>query len=473
MNTFESISETLDQARDALLQSLELLENPGLHRERLLSLFKQTRQAQYLAELATITTLRELQAADGFDPHSRSSFSNVLHVGKFGRSELRNATKLADELFEHRPSLECLEPTPARLPHVAKGMHKAAFGADSALEISRCMDRIPEGTPAATVAWVEKSMAGFAETLAPEDLRKAGLKILQGLNAENPPSDSDRQRQRNASLSNQGADLMSDLKVRATPELDALLRRLFADYAGPGDLLPEEEKEGDTRTAGQRRYDALVAAIKHAVNPSGPMRPTRGCSTVVATMTLEQLQAAAGIVPTDVGTLLPIADLIRLGADRNAFLAILDAGTGSLIELGKSKRAADLYAYLGLFAAQGGDATPGSDLPAAMCEIHHVHAWRLGGRSTGRNMMFLGHQTHRRVDDLRKNTRKWWTYCTETGQLILRPPDSVDPERRPTVNFNPAKWLIPGQMVRFGLHEPDTVPPFQKPVCPNCRETVM
>lgn len=182
-------------------------------------------------------------------------------------------------------------------------------------------------------------------------------------------------------------------------------------------------------------------------------------------MTLEQLATAAGVVPTDVGTLLPVQDLIRLGADKNAFLAILDAGTGNLIELGKSSRAADVYAYLGLVASQGGDMTPGSSLPAALCEIHHLLAWRFGGRSTAGNMSLIGHHTHRNVDDAQENPKKWWTICSETGRMLWIPPDSIDPERRPQANFNP------GQMLRFGLHDPGPVPPFQKPgfvTCPRC-----
>lgn len=216
------------------------------------------------------------------------------------------------------------------------------------------LDQIPAGTLEDSVAAVEEMLAGLACVLAPDDLRKAGVKILQGLNAESEPTDAERQRRRDIKVSPQQADLMSTLKGDITPELRALLDRLFADYAGPGDLLPAGEKEADSRTADQRRHDALVAALKVALHREGPMPPTRGCSTVVATMTLEQLQRAAGVVPTDVGTLLPIPDLIRLGADKNAFLALLEEGTGNLIELGRAKRAADIYAYLGLVAAQVG-----------------------------------------------------------------------------------------------------------------------
>lgn len=86
--------------------------------------------------------------------------------------------------------------------------------------------------------------------------------------------------------------------------------------------------------------------------------------------------------------------------------------------------------------------TPGSDLPAALCEIHHLLAWRLGGLTDGKNLSFIGHRVHRNIDDLRENPNKFWT------------------------------WFNPGQMLRFGLHVPQADPPFQRPICAECGKRV-
>lgn len=468
MHRSERVSDLLGQARDCLAQALDVLTDCLATPAELKELMLETREISRFSELTTVTLVKQLVEGEGLNPDNRNSFNNFLHAGRFTRSELKSAVKLSDDLFERPAGLSNSEPRPARMPETARGFGKGAFGLASAMEISRVLDQIPEGTPEESVAHVERLMAQFAETLAPDDLRKAGLKILQGLNAENPPSDADRQRRRSVKVSPQRADLMSTLTGTITPELKSLLDRLFADYAGPGDLLPAGEKESDTRTADQRRHDALVAALKTALHRTGGMPPTRGCSTVVATMTLEQLRRAAGVVSTDVGTLLPIPDLIRLGADSNAFLAILEDGTGNLIELGRTKRAADVYAYLGLFSSQGGDMTPGSDLPAALCEVHHWKAWKLGGRSTAGNMGLVGHRTHRNIDDHQQDPGKYWTICTETGHLLFKPPDSLDPERRPRANFNPATWFNPGCMIRYGLFRPDKDPPFATSACSQC-----
>lgn len=468
MYGFESINERVAVSFSAASEACAMLDDSVIGAERLGELLTSVRELQRAAELLTVQLVREMERSHVFDPNSRASFSNLMHKERFSRSELKAAAKLAEDLFEQPADVGRSEPQPARMPCTAKVMAESSCGVASALEIKRVLDNAPEGTPQESLCAVEEMLADLARVLAPDDLRKAGLKILQGLNAESEPTDVDRQRRRSLKVAPQQADLMSHLSGFITPELKALLDRLFADYAGPGDLLPEGEKESDSRTADQRRHDALVAALKAALHRNGPMPPTRGCSTVVAAMTLEQLQRAAGIVPTDVGTLLPIPDLIRLGADNNAFLAILEDGTGNLMELGRTKRAADVYAYLGLVAAQGGDMTPGSDLPAALCEIHHLLAWRFGGRSTGANLTLIGHEAHRNTDDLKINPNKYWTWCSETGHMLWKLPKNLDPDGKPRVNFNPATWFNPGQMLRFGLYEPQHDPPFQRPCCAEC-----
>lgn len=444
MNSFDGVLDRLRVTVDAQIAGLDMLKRTSSTAENLHDALALAREIERRAQLTTITILHELFAAQDFYPKTAGGFNCMLHEGRFTRRELRDYSAIADEIFPN----PFLGGAPD-LPHLGQALHDGDVSAAGAMEVINLMAKLPKDVSEETRDHVEQLMCDFARTLAPDDLRKAGIKILQGLAADDEPADERRQRDREATLSRQRPDLMSTLWVNATPELHALLSRLFADYAGPGDLLPEGEKANDTRFAGQRRHDALVAALKCALHRNGPMPPTRGCSTIVATMTVEQLRAAAGLVPTDVGTVLPVKDLIRLGSDHNDFLALLEEGTGNLIELGKFKRAADLHAYLGLFASQGGDTTPGSDLPAAMCEIHHIQSWKNGGRSTAGNMGLVGHNTHDLTDDNHRDPNKWWSYCTSTGHLVWQPPAHIDPKRRPRINISPSTWLVPGQMLRL------------------------
>lgn len=450
MMNFDALNDLFDQVIDSQNQSLEGLGNYVMNADALRELVLKAREIERLAQLTTVTLLRELAGTREWYPHTAGGFNNMVHQGRFSRKELKDYVRLAEELFPDNLMMPDIDRFPAPMPATKAGFEAGHFGAASAMEVVRVLEQLPLDISDEVRAHIEAMMAEFARSLAPDDLRKAGLKILQGLAAEEEPKDELRQRQRDATLSRQRADLMASFHVTATPELHALLSRLFADYAGPGDLLPEGEKAGDDRLAGQRRHDALVAALKYALHRNGPMPPTRGCSTIVAAVTVEQLANAAGVIPTDVGTLLSIPDLLRLGGEGNDFLALLEEGTGNLIELGKFKRSADLHAYLGLVASQGGDTAPGSDLPAAMCEIHHITAWKHGGRSTANNMGLVGHNVHDNTDDDHQDRNKWWSYCTSTGHLVWQPPQHIDKQRRPRMNISPATWFIPGQVLRLG-----------------------
>ncbi|MEJ5996664.1 HNH endonuclease signature motif containing protein [Corynebacterium sp. H130] len=456
MSTRERIELELEQVVAAQRAVLRSLDGALLSDTEARGILKQLADLSRLVEVATVRATAMVEPLEG-----RTAKTQLAHEMRVSRKYLHDSLKVAAETTPTAPGLECPEGRPPRMSQVAAAMEEGHCGIDAAVVISRILEQIPMDAPKEARDYAERTLAELSQVLGPDDLKLAGRKILQGLNAESAPTDADRQRRRGIRLSNQGEDLMATLTGSVTPELHALLSRLFADYAGPGDLLPEEEKAGDRRGAAQRRHDALVAALKTAMGEGGGMQPTRGCATVVATMPLEQLQQAAGAVTTDVGTLLPIRDLLRLGATRNAFLAILDKDTGNLIELGKTKRCGDLFAYLGAVAAQGGDMTPGSDIPAAWCELHHVLPWKYGGRTTGFNLALVSPKNHGLFDDDHEDPDKYWTYCTRTGHMLWKPPKQMDPERRPRANFNPALWFTPGQMLKFGMYRETKTPPFQ------------
>lgn len=407
------------------------------------------RRLRRLTDFATAGLLRQLINLGEVVPSRRTDRNALLHRFKFTRGELAQLLQAATDLFPTEPNLNFPNGRPIPLPHASSALRSAEVELASCDVITKTLDFLPDDTRPEVREWVELTLTIHAKELCPDDLKKAAAKVIQGLGLDELSADKTRQNQRSAQLSSQGINLMSQLKVECTPQLDALLRRLFADYAGPGDLLPATEKDHDTRTQAQRQHDALVTALKFAVHREGPMPPTRGCASVVVSMTRQQLADATGVATTDVGTTLSIPDLLRLGADRDGYLAILDESTGNLIELGRHRRQASVFAYIGLVAAQGGDQTPGSDLPAARCEIHHIHPWNQGGRSHAANLALVGHATHREIDDTQQTTSKWWTLRDEQDRLVWIPPTRIDPLRRPCLNYHPGMWLVPGMQLRF------------------------
>lgn len=317
----------------------------------------------------------------------------------------------------------------------------------AALEaISETLHRIP-GNKREIAKEIEEKLCELALAGSGENLRTAGIALLQqhGIGA----SEQEQREKVHLRISKQTADLMASLHGKLPSSTIALLNRLFHDYAGPGDLL--EDKANDERSADQRRIDALERALKVALEKD--LRPTRpGCASVVATVTLQQLCEFNGVALTDVGTAITIDDLLKLGASTHWYLAILDHENGNLLHVSRTKRTADLAMYLGLLASQGGDQTPGSNLPAAACEIHHVRSFANGGETVPNNLMFLSPHTHRLVDDNREDRDCYWTVEAGDHTVAVRRPQYLDPLRQVSHNFNPALWLTPGLRLKHGVH---------------------
>ena len=98
----------------------------------------------------------------------------------------------------------------------------------------------------------------------------------------------------------------------------------------------EEQKRNDTRTAGKRNHDALLALCKRML--------TRATGTinglpanVVITVSLTDLEKGTGHGLTAGGTLLPIADVLKFAAHSRLWLALFD-GNGLPLHPGVMSR---------------------------------------------------------------------------------------------------------------------------------------
>ena len=80
--------------------------------------------------------------------------------------------------------------------------------------------------------------------------------------------------------------------------------------------------QGDTRSAGQRNHDALLAAAR-ALLASGELGQHNGLpASIIVTTTLQELEAGAGKALTGGGTLLPMSDVIRLAGHAHTFESV-------------------------------------------------------------------------------------------------------------------------------------------------------
>ncbi|MGV3113967.1 HNH endonuclease signature motif containing protein [Corynebacterium freneyi] len=144
--------------------------------------------------------------------------------------------------------------------------------------------------------------------------------------------------------------------------------------------------------------------------------------------------------PTNTGIDLTLPELVSLGAHKYAWLALLDDITGRPLDLGRSRRTADLWQRVLLLASETVCTYPGCEQPADMCETHHIDAWLFGGGTDIGNCTLRCPEHHRENDDADAGHASGRaTHPRETGRV-----GHVKPGRAPEFNDSPAARRSPG-----------------------------
>ena len=224
-------------------------------------------------------------------------------------------------------------------------------------------------------------MARLAGEHRPDELAKLADKLTDCLNPDGDFTDVDRAKRRGITIGNQDIDGMSPISGYLTPEARATIDAVFAKLAAPGMCNSADDEpcisgtpsqaaiHGDTRSAGQRNHDALLAAAR-ALLASGELGQHNGLpASIIVTTTLQELEAGAGKGLTGGGTLLPMSDVIRLGSHAHHYLAIFD--NGKALALYHTKRLASPAQRIVLYAKDRGCTFPGCNVPGYLCEVHH------------------------------------------------------------------------------------------------------
>ncbi len=171
---------------------------------------------------------------------------------------------------------------------------------------------------------------------------------------------------------------------------------MLAKLAAPGMCNPDDHTpvidttpdaaaiDRDTRSQAQRNHDGLLAGLRaliasllaglRALIASGKLGQHNGLPvSIVVTTTLTDLQNAAGKGFTGGGSLLPMADVIRMASHAHHYLAIFAHGTP--LALYHTKRLASPAQRIMLIARDRGCTKPGCDAPAYHSQAHHVQGW--------------------------------------------------------------------------------------------------
>ncbi|MCX4090785.1 HNH endonuclease signature motif containing protein [Nocardia sp. alder85J] len=381
-------------------------------------------------------------------------------------AEARARWRAADDLATHIGMTgETLAPP---LPATATAQREGAISPTHVKIIRDVIHRLPVIVDAETRADAEAMLAGQARELRPDQLRKVADKLEALINPDGTFTDTDRARRRAFTLGRQGPDLMSKCTVTADPELRAYLEAIFATYAKPGLLNPDDPAspaddepdeavvQRDTRNAAQRQHDAMKAVLRDSI-ASGRLGRHRGLPvTVVMSMTVRELEDAVAqatpegsvagpAVATGGGAMISIGDALRLASHAHHYLAVFDDSTGRPLYLGRSKRIASADQRIVLHARDIGCTFPGCTKPGYLCQVHHRTDWAAGGTTDADQLTFACEPHHHLVGT---HAAGWGTRTAaaghpDAGRTQWAPPAHIDPARHPRVNryHHPLEYL--------------------------------
>ena len=360
------------------------------------------------------------------------------------RAEASRRVHEAADLGERRAlNGEPLEPV---LAATAAAQRNGELGASHVAVIRSFMHRLPDFVDVETRQKAEAQLARLSLEHRPDELAKLADKLTDCLNPDGDFSDVDRAKRRAITIGRQDLDGMSPISGWLNPEARATIDAVFAKLAAPGMCNPDDIEpcisgtpsqtaiQGDTRTAGQRNHDALLATAR-ALLASGDLGQHNGLPTsIIVTTTLQELEAGAGRGLTGGGTLLPMSDVIRLGSHAHHYLAIFDKGKA--LALYHTKRLASPAQRIVLHARDRGCTFPSCDVSGYYCEVHHDDRYAANPVTDVNHLTFTCHPNHQLAD------QGWASRKNQRGQTEWIPPPHLD-RGQPRINtyHHPEKLL--------------------------------
>jgi hypothetical protein len=287
------------------------------------------------------------------------------------------------------------------------------------------LDKLPDAAQAEHGARIETELVDFCAQFDPHTLATLGERIVAYYDPDGPVEQvQHREKQRGLTVQ-QRVDGSSKLTGELTAEATELLL-LHLDALAKPKVGPDGVK--DPRSAGQRRHDALLEALK--LNVRARQLPTVAgvTATVVMTMTVEQYETRRGLARTGHGALIPVPEAMRMAANEYRLMNVVLDKTKGITAYSSLQRLHTEQQRLALAAVDGGCTFPDCSTPAPWCEIDHVIDHAHGG-PTRVDLAVLAC----RYDN---NNRKHqgWRSTRINGRAAWIPPKWIDPAQKPRYN---------------------------------------
>ena len=255
-------------------------------------------------------------------------------------------------------------------PETAAAFTAGEVSARSADIVTRTVDRLPACVLEEAHSAVEAVLLDFARAHDPETLARHATRVAAALDQDGALRDHEQAaRQRSVDL-HRFPDGSGLLTARLTAEAAEYVHTVLDSLGRPKPA--EENGARDLRTPGQRRHDALLTGLKLLLS-SGRLPKAGGCATtVILTMTVDELATDSGVATTGHGYPVPVALAKRwLDPEAKAILVLLSKTRGIAAYCDKQRLFTEQQ-RLAMLARDGGCSYPGCDATLAWLDAHHV-----------------------------------------------------------------------------------------------------
>ena len=333
-----------------------------------------------------------------------------------------------------------------RFPRVARAAVAGEIGCEQAAAISQVLGRLPEELSGKDAARAETTMVGLAADFDSAGLAGLSRHLLEVLDPEGAEERDARRLERDLKVAKAArhlvfsADGRGSLVLRGSlPVLDAEpFVRLIDAYAERDRraALDRLDPLGEQVTPAMRRADALCSLVaahqRQGVAPSSNGDLPR----VVVTLDFDRLRE-------DVvrARLIGSSDQLTAGQARRLLcdadlLPVVLGGEGQVLDVGRASRLVTPALRTALTVRDQGCVFPGCDKPPAQCHAHHLVPWWQGGATALGNLVLVCAHHHNLVEPARDGPpgRRWEVVIGEDQRPAVKPPDYVDPRRRPRLH---------------------------------------
>jgi len=156
-------------------------------------------------------------------------------------------------------------------------------------------------------------------------------------------------------------------------------------------LAESPDAEGESRSAAERRGDALVDVCRWFLDHQGHVPKSRNRPHLNVVIDLEALSEGGGQLVG--GGLLDAATIRRLLCDAGIHRVVTDGGS-SLLDYGRQTRTIPEAVWNALVLRDRGCRHPGCDRGQQWCEAHHVVPWGAGGTTDLANLVLKCSRHH-------------------------------------------------------------------------------